>query len=244
MLIGLLVCWEWAVRLGAVSPLLAPAPTAILRDLGRLLSEGILLPHLAASLLRLGVGLVAGGAMGVALGLVMGWSPPVRRSLDPLVAAFHPVPKIALFPLLIVLLGIGEYSKIAAVAIGAFFPTLINTTLGVRSISSVQLDLARSYGAGTLAIFRRVLVPGSLPMILTGLRIAANVAFLSTIGVEMVAASTGLGSLLWLSWQLFMVEQLYATLVVVMVVGVVLSWMIRALARQTAPWLSERESAL
>jgi NitT/TauT family transport system permease protein len=170
----------------------------------------------------------------------MGWSPRLQIVLNPVIAAFHPIPKIALFPLIIVLLGIGEQSKIVAVAVGAFFPMLLNTLAGVRGISPVHFDLARNYGASTGQMFRRVLLPGSLPMVFTGLRISANVAFLSTIGVEMVAARNGLGSLLWLSWQLFRMEQLYATLVVIALIGVGLTMLIRWVARQTAPWLGER----
>lgn len=236
---GLLGLWEAGVRSGGVSPLLTPAPSAILHELLRLLADGPLLPHLGTTLLRLTAGLALGAGPGILLGLAMGRFPPVRSAVDPLVAAIHPIPKIALFPILIVLLGIGEESKIASVALGAFFPSLLNTVAGVRGISQVQLDLARNYGAGTLAMFFRVLLPGSLPMVLTGLRLSANVAFLSAIGVEMVAAKSGLGALLWMSWQVFRIEQLYATLVVISLVGLALAALIRAAMRRAAPWMTE-----
>lgn len=236
---GLLGLWELGVRAGGVSPLLTPAPSTILQELFRLLASGTILTHLGVTLLRLVGGLVLGAGTGILLGLGMGWFTPVRRVMDPLVAAVHPIPKIALFPILIVLLGIGEESKIASVAVGAFFPSLLNTVAGVRGISAVQLELARNYGAGTAAMFFRVLLPGSLPMVLTGLRLSANVAFLSAIGVEMVAAQSGLGALLWMSWQVFRIEQLYATLVVISLVGVLLASLIRAAMRRAAPWMTE-----
>lgn len=240
----LLGAWEAGVRWGGVSPLLTPAPTTILRELATLVGNGVMVTNLGATLLRLTLGLVLGAGSGIALGLAMGWWPAVRRAMDPLVAGIHPIPKIALFPILIVLLGIGEESKIAAIAIGAFFPSLINTMAGVRGISPIQLDLARNYGASTRAMFFRILLPGSLPLVLTGLRISANVAFLSAIGVEMISAHTGLGSLLWLSWQVFRIEQLYATLIVVALVGIVLALAIRSLTRRWAPWLTESGVAI
>jgi NitT/TauT family transport system permease protein len=244
VVVVLLGAWELGVRTGGLSPLLTPAPSTILRELLMLLANGVMLTNLSATLLRLGTGLLLGAGLGVALGLAMGWWPTLRRAVDPLVAGIHPIPKIALFPILIVLLGIGEESKIAAIAIGAFFPSLINTMAGVQAISPVQLDLARNYGAGTRAMFFRILLPGSLPLVLTGLRISANVAFLSAIGVEMISAHTGLGSLLWLSWQVFRLEQLYATLIVVAAVGILLAVVIRTLTRRWAPWLTDAGVAI
>ena len=116
---------------------------------------------------------------------------------------------------------------------------VLNTLAGVRAISPVHLELAANYGASSWKKFLRVLLPGSMPMILTGLRLSTNVAFHATIGVEMVGSRVGLGSLLWLSWQTFRIEQLYATLTVIAVVGVGLTFLIRQIARRSAPWLSE-----
>lgn len=241
IVLAFVAAWEAGVHWGGISPLLTPAPTTILRELVRLATNGVMFTHLGVTLFRLGSGLLIGAGGGIVLGLAMGGWAPLRRAFDPLVAAIHPIPKIALFPILIVLLGIGEESKIAAIAIGAFFPSLLNTIAGVRGISTVQLDLARNYGADNRALFLRVFLPGSLPMVFTGLRLSANVAFISAIGVEMVAAETGLGSLLWQSWQVFRIEQLYATLVVISIVGILMVAVIRGLMRRSAPWLTHAE---
>lgn len=235
--LGLLAVWEAAVRSGFYSGLFLPAPTAILSVLARELANGRLATNLLATLSRLVGGLAIGSGAGLLLGLSMGWSRRLRSALNPVIAGIHPIPKIALFPLLIVWLGVGEQSKVVAVAVGAFFPMLLNTMAGVMNINPVHLDIARNSGARTGQLFRRVLFPGSLPMVLTGLRVSANVAFLSTIGVEMVAAKTGLGSMLWLSWQLFRIDQLYATLVIIAVIGVCLTSLIRWLGERAAPWL-------
>jgi NitT/TauT family transport system permease protein len=189
------------------------------------------------------MGLVGGVLTGLLLGLGMGMSTRLRRLADPIVAALHPIPRLAFFPLLIVVLGIGEASKLAAVSIGAFFPMLLNTVAGVRSMNPVHLELARSFGATRRQMFLRVLLPGSLPLMLTGLRLSANVAFHATIGVEMVGSRTGIGSLLWLSWQTFRIDQLYATLVIIATIGIGLAALIRWVTVRGAPWLAERPAA-
>ena len=240
----MLAGWELAVRAGWYTGLFLPAPTAVGRALGESLTGGALLLHLSATLLRIAAGLAIGGTAGLVLGVAMGSWRGLRAVLDPIVAAVHPVPKLALFPLLIVLLGIGEQSKIAAVAVGAFFPMLLNTMAGVQAISPVHLELARNYGASRWLMFQRVLLPGSLPMMLTGLRLATNVAFHATIGVEMVGSRTGLGSVLWLSWQTFRIEQLFATLTVIALIGLGLTSLLREIARRSAPWLIDHQMAV
>ena len=236
---ALLAAWELGGRAGLVPSLLAPVPSTIASGLVAMVREGALLPHVGATLARLAVGLGIGAAVGVSLGLAMGWLAALHRAVDPLVAALHPVPKIAIFPLLIVLLGIGEESKVAAIAMSAFFPSLLNAVAGVRAITPTQVDLARNYGAGPGAMLRRVLLPGSLPMVFTGLRIATSVAFLTAISVEMIAARTGLGALLWTSWQLFQVERVYAIIGVIGVLGMVNTAVIRRLRRRLVPWMPD-----
>jgi NitT/TauT family transport system permease protein len=155
---------------------------------------------------------------------------------DPFVAALHPIPKLALLPLFMVLLGVGEAPKVFLVAVAAFFPMLINTTAGVRQINPMHFDLARNYGAGMVRVLGRVVLPGSLPLILAGFRLSANLALVITIAVEMISSEVGLGALVWLSWQLLRVELLYATLVVTALLGIGLSFSLERLERRLAPW--------
>ncbi len=239
--VALLAVWEVAVRTGIVPSMFFPPPSAIARTFATGLANGLLIEHLVATLLRVFPGLVLGGAPGLLLGLIMGWSRRVRGVADPFVAAVHPVPKLALLPLFMVLFGIGEQSKILVVAAAAFFPMLLNGMAGVRQISPVHFEVARNYGASRLQKLVRVVLPGSLPMVLTGLRLAANIAFLSAIAVEIVAADTGLGAIVWMSWEVLRIEQLYATLFLTGLVGVVLNGGLQWLGRRMVPWLSERE---
>ena len=125
---------------------------------------------------------ILGAGTGLLVGLAMGAWPGLHRQLDPLVALVHPIPKIALLPLILVVFGIGETSKIVLAALGSFFPMLINTVAGVRQINPTYFEVARSCGASHAQTFRRVVVPGSLPMVLTGARLAVNFAVILTMG--------------------------------------------------------------
>jgi NitT/TauT family transport system permease protein len=234
--------WEMLVRSGLYSGLFMPAPSAIVMSLGRMIGNGTLFGHLAATMTRIAVGLAIGGIAGVVLGLAMGASTRLRHALDPLVAALHPIPRLAFFPLLIVVFGIGEYSKIAAVSLGAFFPLLLNTLSGVRGLNPVHVELALSCGASRWQMFRRILVPGSMPHILTGLRLSANVAFHATVGVEMIGSRNGIGSMLWLSWQTFHINQLYALLIVIASIGLGLASIVRWISARAVPWLVDRRA--
>jgi NitT/TauT family transport system permease protein len=169
----------------------------------------------------------------------MGASRRLRVIFDPFVAGLHPIPKLALLPLFMIMFGIGETSRVAAVAVASFFPMLINAMAGVRQISPIHFEVARNYGAGRLQILSRVMLPGSLPLVLAGTRLAANIALLITIAVEIAASDTGLGALVWLSWQVLRVEQLYATLFVIAILGVGLSAGLQWLARRLVPWMPE-----
>ena len=232
----MVLTWEAASRAGLVSALYFPAPTAIARTLFAMAESGELALHFRATLSRLLAGLALGGVPGLALGLVMGWSNALRRLVDPFVAAVHPIPKIAVLPLVMVLFGIGETSKILVVGVTVFFPMLINTMGAVRQIDPLYFDAARNYGAGFLKLLTRVLLPGSLPMVLSGLRLSLNIGLLVTIAVEIVAGDTGLGSVIWLAWEVLRTEALYASLLVVSLLGIGFRLLVDALFRVLVPW--------
>ena len=137
-----------------------------------------------------------------------------------------------------VFLGIGEASKLFIVAIAAFFPMLISSLAGVRQIPPIYFEFASNYGTGRVNLVKRVILPASLPAVLAGLRIALNSVIHVTIAVEIVSAVRGLGALVWLSWEILRVEQLYATLVVISVLGIVSTWGINRLTRKLIPWQS------
>jgi len=240
IVVGILAAWEALVHAGALSPLFFPAPSVIAWTIARLLASGGLAVNVGATLSRVCLGFVVGGAPALVLGLVMGWWPRLRAVIDPLIAAAHPVPKIAILPLIMIIFGIGELSKVIVVAVAAFFPMLINTMAGVRQIPPVYFKVAENYGAGRLKTFTRVVVPGSLPLMLTGVRLTLNIALLITIAVELVAAQSGLGGMIWLSWQTLRTEDLYACLTVTAVLGMSFNLFLERLTARLVPWHAER----
>jgi ABC-type nitrate/sulfonate/bicarbonate transport system permease component len=237
-----LAIWEWQVRIGGLSALFFPAPSTIARTLAQLVTSGELATHLSATLSRLFLGFALGGLPGLILGLVMGWSRRLRAIIDPLVAAAHPVPKIAVLPLIMIIFGIGESSKIVSVAVAVFFPVLINTMAGVRQISPIYFEVARNYGASLFRVLTRVVVPGSLPLVLTGTRLGINTALVLTIAVELVAAQEGLGEMIWFAWQTLRTEELYATLIVIAALGISFNLILQHLAARLLPWQAEQET--
>ncbi len=228
--------WELLSRAGWISRLFFPAPTTILATLFELIVNGKLAPNLGATIGRLSLGFLLGGSAGLILGLTMGWWPRLRAVADPIIAALHPIPKIAIFPLIMIVFGIGEASKVVAIAIASFFPLLISSMAGVRQINPIYFEVTKNYGAGRWKTFSRVVVPGSLPMILSGVRLALNVALVITIAVELVSANQGLGVMIWFAWQTLRIEDLYAALVVTSALGVSINMGLLLLSRRIAPW--------
>lgn len=237
--LGAMALWEVGVLFAGASPFLFPAPSTVLARLVELVAEGKLQPHLLASMRRLTLGFALGAIPGLAIGYAMGWSTRARAVLDPVVAALHPVPKVALFPLFLLVFGLGETAKLVAIGLSAFFPMALNAMAGVRQIPPVCFEVARSFGAGRWRTFRRVVLPGSLPMVATGVRIGANGAFVLTVVVEIASANDGLGHLIWSAWESLRTADLYAAVAIIAAIGIGLGAGLRRLARAVAPWQVE-----
>ena len=137
-------------------------------------------------------------------------------------------------------LGLGDSSRIAVIASAVFFPMMINTLAGVTQISRTHLDVARNYGASGMGLFRRVILPASLPLILSGFRISLNLALLIAISIEIASSSVGMGSLIWTSWEVLRIDVLYAALAVVMALGIIINLAVRSLSYRLVPWSGER----
>lgn len=233
---SILVSWEAASRTGLIEAIFFPPPSIIVAALIRRLSPGSIPRDLGLTLSRAGLGLFLGGSAGIILGMFMGWSWKVRMVLNPFVAGLYPIPKTALLPLFLVLLGIGEAPRIALTAFAAFFPLLVSTMQSVRSIEPLHLEAAANYGARGKALLLRVILPASLPGILGGARIAANTSLTIAITAEIVTLQGGLGASIWLAWQTMRTEDLYATLLLIAAVGLCMDAGLRALVRWLVPW--------
>ena len=240
VLAAFLLAWEAAARMGLLPPFYFPAPSVIGRTLFEKTASGELPGHVKVTLSRLFPGLALGCIPGLLLGLMMGWSARVRRIFDPIVAALHPMPKIGLLPLVMIFFGIGEASKIAMVAVAAFFPMVINTMAGVRQIPAIHFEVAENYGAGFMKLLTRVTLPGSLPLVLHGLRLAVNIGLLLTIAAEIAAANNGLGARIWLAWEVLRVEDVYAILFIICAMGFLFTFLIHVISQRLVPWQVER----
>ena len=175
-LVGLVVAWEIVARLGWVPVLFLPSPLGVIAEGREMMMSGELFVHLVASLKRLVLGFVVGGGFGVIVGVAVGFFSIAEAVGEPLIAATFPVPKIALLPLLILWLGLGEPSKVAVIALGVFFPMAINTYTGVRQADPLLVRAAVSFGARRWSVIRKVILPSALPMIFAGLRLGAGTA--------------------------------------------------------------------
>lgn len=211
--------WEAAARAGWISALLFPPPALILGWLWDSLRSGELLEALLSSGQRLGAGVLTGAGLGLLIGVPMGLVPLLHRAFDPVIAAFHPMPKVALLPLFLVIFGFGETARVLPVAMVAFFPMAIAAATAIRGIDPLLWDVARNYGAGRWMLLRRVILPGTRPVLLAGFRLSLNAAIIVMVSVEMLTGTDGLGAAIWQAWQTMRVEQLYGTLLVLATLG-------------------------
>jgi NitT/TauT family transport system permease protein len=206
----LLAVWEACARAGVVSAIVLPAPSAVARRwwaallpaeafdpaVGSRLAwlfSGELVADAASSLFRVVVGFLVGTVLALPLGLVMGASARVHALVNPLLQVLRPIPPIAFIPLAILWFGLGNPPAVFLIALGAFFPVLMNTMAGVRQVDELYLRAARNLGAGPGTLFRRVMIPAAMPFILAGMRIGVGTAFIVVIVSEMIAVNDGLG---------------------------------------------------
>ncbi len=234
--LAVLVVWQLASNAGLVDQRYVPSPVAIAKAGWSLAVTGELGRHVWASLRRLAIGVVLGAVPGILLGIIMGLSRWVRAALDPLVAALYPIPKVAILPLLMLLFGLGDASKVAVVGMSVLFLTIINTTVGVVQLDRIYFDVARNYGTPWHKLFTRIILPGALPTIFAGLRISLGVSLVVLVSAEFVASNSGIGYLIWSSWQTLVVENMFVGIIVVTILGVLTTFLLHECERLLVPW--------
>jgi NitT/TauT family transport system permease protein len=228
--------WQLAAGTGWINPLFLPAPSAIARAIYQLAVSGALWQHLSYSIMRIGVGWMLGTAAGVVVGFAIGLSALARSVGITFVSALFPIPKIALLPLLILWLGIGEEPKIATIALGVFFSTAISVYSGVDNVPRNLIRMSQSFNVPVPAIVRRVIWPGALPSILAGFRITASVALLLVVSAEMIGAEYGIGAFVLQAGNLMQTDQLLAGVVILSVFGLVVGKLINVLEARLLHW--------
>ena len=232
----LLVIWELICQSGIVSSLFLPAPTAIISALLQMIADGEIGVSLAASLYRILAGFFIGSLVGLTVGLVTGTSALMDKIGTPIVNAIYPIPKIALLPLFILWLGIGELSKVTIIALGVFFPVAMNTYSGVKNVDTLLLKVAASFNASWWMTMKSVVLPNALPMIFAGLRLAAGTSLLLLVAAEMIAAQVGIGALILHYGDLMITDRLMAGVIVLSLLGLVFNLILQFLERKAIPW--------
>jgi ABC-type nitrate/sulfonate/bicarbonate transport system permease component len=215
---ALLSFWEYGARSG-VLPSYVVAPSIIGVTLLRLAADGELWRNLSVSLWRASAGLTIGASFGTLIGLLAAVNRPVELYFDSLISLTYPVPKIAILPVLMAWLGIGDASKIAIIAMAVFYPTFINSYYGAKDVSPSHLRAAQNMGATRGRIFWLVVFPSALPQILAGLRIAIALSFIVLFAAEMIGARAGLGYLITFADNNLRFDIMYAALATIAIVG-------------------------
>ncbi len=227
---------EWGTRAGFISALTLPRPSDVLATFGELWQSGMLFKHLIPSLSRLAVGAALGVTVGICMGIAIGLFSYARAGLVPLVAAIFPIPKIALLPLFVIWFGIGEGSKYALIAFGTFTPTVVATYGAVDNVDRSLIRMGQSFGLSWLSIVRKIVLPGAMPGILSGLRISLAIAIILLVAAEMLGAQYGIGAYILEAGSLYDLERLFAGVVILSLLGVLTSAAIGWIERRLLDW--------
>ena len=240
----LLAVW-WAVAaLQLISPLFLPPQGKELQKLITIAGpqgfmDATLWQHLAASLTRIVIALLAAVLIGVPVGIAMGLNSTVRGILDPLIELYRPVPPLAYLPLMVIWFGIGETSKILLIYLAIFAPVAMSALAGVKSAQQVRIRAARSLGASRAQVLWLVILPGALPEILTGLRIGLGVGWSTLVAAELIAATRGLGFMVQSAGEFLATDVVLAGIAVIAIIAFLLELGLRALQRRLTPWHGE-----
>ncbi|EIQ27155.1 binding--dependent transport system inner membrane component family protein [Shigella flexneri K-315] len=240
----LLTVWWTVAALQLISPLFLPPPQQVLAKLLTIAGpqgfmDATLWQHLAASLTRIVLALLAAVVIGIPVGIAMGLSPTVRGILDPVIELYRSVPPLAYLPLMVIWFGIGETSKILLIYLAIFAPVAMSALAGVKSAQQVRIRAAQSLGASRAQVLWFVILPGALPEILTGLRIALGVGWSTLVAAELIAATHGLGFMVQSAGEFLATDVVLAGIAVIAIIAFLLELGLRALQRRLTPWHGE-----
>ena len=237
---ALLAAWQLASAYGLASPLFFPSPAEVAGTFATVAREGYadatLAEHVAASLGRMGIALVAAVGLGVPLGLLMGTNRWIKGVFDVPIGLYWPLPPLAYLPLLIIWLGIGETSKIVLLTLAMFAPICLSAQAGVRSVPVERLQAALSLGASRRQVFTAIVLPSAMPEILTGLRIAIGAGWSTLVAAELIAAHSGLGSMIMSASNFLATDVVFVGLIVIAAFAFALTGLMRSIERWLVPW--------
>lgn len=231
-----LITWEVLPRLHLVEPAFLPPFSVVLATGWELIRSGELLSHIEASLWRAMVGFVLSIVSGVPLGLLMGWYKGFERAVNPLLEALRNTAALALLPVFILLLGIGEASKISLIVYACAWPVLLNTLSGVRNVDPLLIKFGRTMGLSPLQLFRKVILPAAVPTIFVGIRLAGATSLVVLIAAEMIGAKAGLGYLIIYSQYNFQIPHMYLGIITITAIGIAFNSLLVHIERRFTAW--------
>ncbi|MFM0004859.1 ABC transporter permease [Paraburkholderia dipogonis] len=232
--------WEILPRAGWVDATFLPPFSTVLGALFEMVRSSELSDHLFASATRAVGGFAIAVAVGVPLGLVIGWYRTLAEVLNPLLELFRNTAPLALLPVFVLVLGMGETSKVSMVVYSCIWPVVLNTVSGVRNVDPLLIRSALSMGLTPLQLFRKVVLPASVPTVFTGIRVAGAYSILVLIAAEMVGAKAGLGYLVNYSQFTFEIPKMYAGIVTLALLGLVFNHAVLLAERRLTAWQGER----
>ena len=233
---GFLLLWEIVPRAHWVEPAFLPPFSEVMRTGWRLLANGQLAQHAAASLSRSLVGFALAIAYAIPLGLLIGWNRRLAVVVNPFLEMLRNTAALALLPVFILLLGIGEASKIAIVVYSCSFPILLNTVSGVRGADPLLIKCARTMGLSQFQLFYKVILPSAVPTIFVGIRLAGAYSLVVLVAAEMIGAKAGLGYLIIYSQYNFQIPEMYVGIITIMLLGVTINQALWAIERRLTRW--------
>lgn len=249
----ILIVWELVVRYGGVNPQVLPAPTAVLKrwyeyllpyeaydpangSYVKWMFSGELIRDLLSSLYRVVVGFIIGAGLALPLGLLMGASSRIYDYFNPLIQVLRPIPPIAFIPLSILWFGLGDPPAVFLISLGAFFPVLMNTIVGVRAVDSIYIRAAKNLGAKPSVMFLKVILPAAMPYILSGVRIGIGTGFICMIVAEMIAVNNGLGYRILEAREFFWSDKIIAGMFSIGLLGLAIDTVISRLNNYLLRW--------
>lgn len=231
-----LLLWQLAPTLGLVDEVFLPPFSVVAQAFADLVASGEMWTHISASLNRSLAGYSLALVAGIPVGIAIAWYKPVADFLNPILELFRNTAALALLPVFLLILGIGETSKVAIVVYASFFPILLNTITGVRTVDPLLVKSAASLGFSPLRLFQKVILPAALPSIFTGLRMAAASSILVLLAAEMFGARAGLGYLITAAQQNFAIPNMYAGILAISLLGLAFNGLLVALERRLSRW--------
>jgi NitT/TauT family transport system permease protein len=239
-IVAFFLAWEVATRAELLNPFYFPPFSKILEKGYELFASGSIWEHMWFSLTNFSIGFVISVGLGVIVGVPMGWYKGIAKTFDPLLSGIYATPLIALLPLIIMLFGLGSLSKIIMTILAAVFPILINTMVGIANTDHRLITMARAFGAKDNQIFRKVSLPGSLPYIVAGMRVALGRALVYIVVAEQYGAATGLGYLSSVAAQRFQMAAMFVPIVIIAGLGAGLNELLKSLERRLDKWKPQK----